>query len=445
MLSNVEDSYYAKTNPKEPQKLWSDVCRDIEQAAAKRAVGPSSFTINPLWKGAAVGVISTPEPAPFLKELDTAKHEASSTKRLVLAYRKMVLILDAVRDAWQRTLAKEAFYFDLSPDNLRVTSNQIRAATANYGNEEQYLRALLVGEMDGTQGVFGSDVFTPPCLRFLSRAATATISEAGSEQATLNISYSDSYPLWSGVRPGDYVRVSDNNQTAQLFRIVSVSNADVKVTHVPLGRSISAAAAGPTSPQTPVRPSAGKALLIRGVRPAEYYLSMCGIYLHHLFFAGDLVEERDSGAIPSAVWMIEQARCSGFLTSRLVGDRRQSVIEDDIGKPLTGRSLNSGLIEDRLAKLYLWLVCRDFIHDGEWGEVLPDKGSNEAFAKVRRCLNLVRDGIAQLVGVSGGEYLDGPAEAALLSELKPDPKRVGKPSSLESVLRRTLKGKLEFA
>ena len=177
-----------------------------------------------------------------------------------------------------------------------------------YSKQADYQRALVVGEADGNQDG-ADDTFTPPAMRFMTRAAWAVVS--GGNKARFN--FADSRPLWPQLRPGDYVRYPKQEQFP-LFGIESVGRDGAAL--VPVLESPPDTSQSLHLPQS--LPS-GKAFLIRTIRPIEYCLSMVGIYIHHLFFAVMSGESGDAGALPSVVWMIEQGKCSGFIRSRVVG------------------------------------------------------------------------------------------------------------------------------
>jgi serine/threonine protein kinase len=420
LLSNPADSYFKMGQGREIHKQLAKVCEDIQQALARRgAAAVSALDENPLW-GSSLDTPPTTEPTTFISEIEAVKREQSVLKRLVLAYRKLMVVVRAARDAWSATLAGGAFFFDFSPDNLRVSSTQAQAVPT-YTSQEQFQRALLVGETDGSQGGFG-DTFTPPSMRFMTRPAQAIIS--GSPANRVQLSFFDSHPLWQQLRPGDYVRSLNQEQSLPLFCIESVEQDGLTVAPIQIG---------PVSEQT-LPP--GKVLLIRTVRPVEYYLSMIGIYIHHLFFACALGEPGDTGTLPPIVWMIEQGKCSGFLRSRIVGE----ITRDDLAKRVTGVKLGEfKKVQERLGKIYLWLVCRDFVHKGDWKSPLPEDAGNRAFDDLQGYLQLLRDALQVVTGLENYN-LDTPGEKALLDAIKPGQQITERDKDLETVLRNILEG-----
>jgi hypothetical protein len=194
---------------------------------------------------------------------------------------------------------------------------------------------------------------------------------------------------------------------------------------------------------SPTLPS-GKVLIIRTVRPIEYYLSMLGIYMHHLFFANSSGEQGDTGALPAMVWMIEQARCSGFLVSPIIGKNKDNwwLIDDDLSKPVAVKPPDFHTVQKRIAKLYLWLTCKDFLNHGDWSTIFPAEAGNHAISTFKGYLELLRNAIGNLVGLPGRE-LDAPSEEPILDKINLNLQITGR-SNLDSVLRDLVGDRLSF-
>jgi serine/threonine protein kinase len=435
VLSNPEDSYYKRSAGKQAQEQLSKVCDDIEQASLRR--GAAALVGNPLWENSPDDrPAGGSEPASFSRDLDEIKRESYLPKRYVLAYRKLMVLVTAVKDALSKTLSKEVFFFDLSPDNLRRISGTQVWGGPTYTTLEQYQRALLVGDMDGSQDA-ASDTFTPPAMRFMARSAHA-IAASDNQNADSKVSFifSDSRPLWQPLRPGDYVRYSDQEQTPLLYSIKSIDRTGEAVEPIQIGP--------PLDPSTqPSRPlPAGKVLLIRAVRPVEYYLSMLGIYIHHLFFATPTGRSGDTGTLPSVVWMIEQARSSGFFHSRIIGEGRDCLTNDDLSASVSVKRGDVAALQERIAKIYLWLVCRDFVQNGDWTPTLPIAAGNSASGTLSNYLEILRDSLGTLIRAQGRE-LDAPAEEGLLGHVPPNLQITGQ-AELDAVLRRLVSDRLTF-
>jgi len=91
------------------------------------------------------------------------------------------------------------------------------------------------------------------------------------------------------------------------------------------------------------------AIVLKDLRPVEYYMSMIGIYIHQLFFANDKI----GIGLPAAIYEFLQLRYGGAnkqFTEQVpplpIARRRGAQTVDEIFEYLT--------------RLYAWLICRDY-------------------------------------------------------------------------------------
>jgi hypothetical protein len=166
---------------------------------------------------------------------------------------------------------------------------------------------------------------------------------------------------------------------------------------------------------------------------------MVAIYIHHLFFARPQSDLGDTGILPSVVWMIEEGRCSGFLKSPILGEKRRSMIHNDLSDAVQVRLGDFSAVQERMAKIYLWLICRDFVRDDGWVAILPGEAGMRAFTDLKQYLSVLRSALEKLVGLKDHE-LDYPEEI-LLGKVKND-LRVTGAGELDTVLRRLVGDRL---
>jgi hypothetical protein len=104
-------------------------------------------------------------------------------------------------------------------------------------------------------------------------------------------------------------------------------------------------------PVPTVPPRGLDALVIKSLRPVEYYMSMIGIYIHQLFFVNDRV----GGGLPSVVYE--------FLQAKYGGANQRFTRHSEAPLPNVSRRKSSRVddIFEYLSRLYAWLVCRDYL------------------------------------------------------------------------------------
>ena len=333
--------------------------------------------------------------------------------------------MEAAKDAMDRTLkaGDDAFFFDLKPENLRRTSTKLQPS-GTYATEEHYQRALLSTATGNIWEGFGNN-FTPPAMRFRARRVKLDFMDTETK-AKVQFSYSASQPLWQPPRPGDYFRYNADNQSPALYRIVSIGGHEAEVVKIQNGI---------TNEERKEKSNESEdALLIRSVRPIEHYLSMLGIYIHQLFFTSQS-PSGDQGALPDIVWTIEQTRCAGLLPAGILG--RDGLVRDDLSEPDLDTDVVK--IQERIAKLYLWLICRDFTKDGDWSNVRPRKSGYDAFADLKQYIGHIRMALESLLKL-GANSLDNDPEELLFEASNAKPSHIELELDLHSILLRILGG-----
>jgi hypothetical protein len=157
--------------------------------------------------------------------------------------------------------------------------------------------------------------------------------------------YQDSCPLWQGIEENDLVLINTSPAGAPkvLAEVTDYSppRSEIQVRILRSG----------DEPVATVPPRGLDALVIKSLRPVEYYMSMIGIYIHQLFFVNDRV----GGGLPSVVYE--------FLQAKYGGANQRFTRHSEAPLPNVSRRKSSRVddIFEYLSRLYAWLVCRDYL------------------------------------------------------------------------------------
>jgi hypothetical protein len=194
------------------------------------------------------------------------------------------------------------------------------------------------------------DPFVPLMLNFRSRPARLFDlgiegDSSGSELRIFSVVYQDSCPLWQGIEEKDLVLVHTSPASARkvLAEVTEYlpSRSEVRVRILRSG--------GDALPSVP--PRGLDALVIKSLRPVEYYMSMIGIYIHQLFFVDHLA----GGGLPGIVYEFLQAKYGG---SNQRFTRHSAAPLSNVARR---RSPSVDYIFEYLSRLYAWLICRDYL------------------------------------------------------------------------------------
>jgi hypothetical protein len=347
MLSAPEDSYVKQSDSLEDRKLFEPIITDIENALQESGRLQWNGQDNPLWIGEEL--VGSPERASgdLVRNLEKIQGLGQKylARRLVLGY---ILLRQVVHAAEENVTSQEVFFADISPPNISGSSNTGR----RYVTQDEYWDKVAAGD---TYGIPSDphDPFVPLMLNFRSRPVKLFVpgldrdqgDQSGSEGRRFSVVYQDSCPLWQGIEEKDLLLINTSATGAPKV-LAEVTE------HFPHRSEIQVRTLRSGGDPLPSDPPGGlDALVIKSLRPVEYYMSMIGIYIHQLFFVNDRV----GGGLPSIVYEFLQAKYGG---SNQRFTRHSAAPLPDVSRRKSSRV--EGIFE-YLSRLYAWLICRDYL------------------------------------------------------------------------------------
>jgi serine/threonine protein kinase len=346
MLSAPEDSYVEQADSLDDRNIFGPIIADIEDALQDSGRLQWNGQDNPLWIGEELA--GSPERASgdLVRSLEKVQNlgERDLARRLVLGY---ILLRQVVHAAEENVTSKEVFFADISPPNISGSSNTGR----RYITQDEYWDKVAAGDAYGIPSD-PHDPFVPVMLNFRSRPVKLLCpvpdgyqdDQAGSERRSFSVVYKDSCPLWQGIEAKDLLLINTSPAGARKV-LAEVTEYLPNRTEIQV-RIIRS----DDNPLPSVPPNGLDAVVIKSLRPVEYYLSMIGVYIHQLF----LVNDRVGGGLPSIIYE--------FLQAKYCGSNQRFTRNSAAPLPQASRRKSARVddIFEYLSRLYAWLICRDY-------------------------------------------------------------------------------------
>lgn len=385
MLPHARGSYAIdehdpkKTAP--PSQVFERLLNDLDLIGNTERESQSGH--NRIWHGLRrTESVSHGTPLPFEKQLIELSSQVG-LQRLAQGYLKLLdiseTLLSQAEDFAKDKDSKTVFLKEMWPSNIDIVSGELRPKLPYHKNYADYLESFK-GRLRPPVPMHAKSKFVPYFLYYMSRKVlirdgillteTETTSSANKPKHDFRAQfcYLDNTPFWSGPESGDLIITNANEANATHF--------ELKLGSIPNSYMLDIALKNK------------KATLVKLLRPIDYYLSMLGIYIHHLFFSGIA----DNGETPPNMYYIEQSIVTGHYDaskiSKIVGDR----LKNPLKKQLLTKPKNAYLpCHRQLAQLYVWLTGRFFRR-------FTDRKEVEQIVLVRQHLKILYEDIAFVFG-----------------------------------------------